>query len=333
MATSGTVGSTVIDTAKLIDHAVRRCGKDVSVLSAEDLDTAMESLYTFLSSLTNRGVNLWAIDKELVGLSENRATYTLNSGTIDVLSVNYCTSTALSHTGTLYEDSYQAQFTVAVPVKLMGIYYNATREHDWVVEASTNGTTWSQIANLGTVEGQAGRWSWHDIDPAYSTTYFRVRDTRPDPSNQFLTLGVDAVRLSSGFNELELSPMSRDTFNALPAKRTPGRPTQYYFNKQMNPELVLEPEPNDTLAHLVVRRHRMIQDVSSMQDEVEIPNRWYEATIWGLARLLSYELKEVDKDRRLECAAHAEKALQEAEDGETDGSPFYLQPNISGYTR
>lgn len=333
MATSGTVGSTVIDTAKIVDHAVRRCGKDVSVLSPEDLDTAMESLYTFLSGLTNRGINLWAIDKELVGLNENRATYILNPGTIDVLSVNYCTSTALSHTGTVYEDSYQAQFTAAVPVKLVGIYYNATRLHDWIVEVSNDGTTWSEIANFGTVEGQAGRWSWHDIDPAYSTSYFRVRDTRPDPNNQYLNLGVDTVRVSSGFNEIELTPMSRDTYNALPAKRTPGRPTQYYFNKQIVPEIVLDPEPSDTLAHLVVRRHRMIQDITSLQDEVEVPSRWFEAIIWGLAKLLAYELKGVDKELRLECAAHAAAAMDEAEDGETDGSPFYLQPNISGYTR
>lgn len=333
MATSGTVGSTVIDTAKIIDHAARRCGKDVIVLSPEDLDTAMESLYTFLSGLTNRGINLWTIDKELIGLDANRSVYSLNPGTIDVLSVNYCTSSALSHTGTLFEDSYQAQFTAATPVKLVGIYYNATREHDWVVEASNDGTAWSEIANFGTVAGQAGRWSWHDIDPAYSTAYFRLRDKRPDPSNQYLNLGVDTVRLSSSFSELAMSPMSRDTYNGLPVKRTPGRPTQYYFNKQILTEIVLDPEPSDTLAHLVVRRHRMIQDITSLQDEVEIPHRWFEAVIWGLARILAYELKDVDKERRLECAAHAETAMKEAEDGETDGSPFYLQPNISGYTK
>lgn len=333
MATSGIIGSTIIDTAKIVDHAARRCGRNVSTLTPEELDTAMESLYTFLSALVNRGINLWAIDKELVGVSENRATYVLNPGTIDVLSVNYCTSTALAHTGTLYEDSYKAVFTSAVAVKLVGIYYNATREHDFIVEASNNGTSWSEIANLGTVQGRAGQWSWHDIDPAYSAAYFRIRDTRLDPNDQYLTLGVDAVRVCNQFSEIPITAMSRDTFNSLPAKRTPGRPVQYYFNKQIVPELVLNPEPNDTLAHLVVRRHRMIQDITSLQDEVEVPNRWYEAIIWGLAKLLSYELEGVDKERRLECAAHAATAMEEAEDGETDGSPFYMQPNISGYTR
>lgn len=333
MATSGTIGSTVIDNVKVIDHAVRRCGLVPATLTPEQLEASLNNLFFILAALSNRGVNLWCIEKEIVALSENKATYFLAPGTIDVMSVNYRSAVGMTHTVTNAKDSYKATFASAVPIKTIGIYYNVTREHDWIVEVSNDGTTWSTMANLGTVLGFAGNWSWHDIDPSYSTLYLRLRDTRPDPQNNFPSLNVDIVRLINTTSEVPLAPMSRDTYNSLSDKRSPGRPVQYYFNKHVIPELVLWPEPNDVTSHLVVRKQRQVQDVGAMQDALDIPNRWFEHIIWRLAANLAYELPNVEEKRRLECAAFASTTLTEAENGETDGSPFFLQPKISGYTK
>lgn len=332
MSTSGTVDSTVIDTAKVIDHAVRRCGLTPSTLTPEDLDTALDNLFLILTSLSNRGINLWCIDTQLVGLQEHKSTYLLQSGTLDVLSVTYRTGEALAHTATQAVDMYTAVFSSAVAVKTIGMYFNQTKKHSWLIEASVDGTTWATVDNLGTVQAFAGSWLWHDIDPAFATSHLRIRDTEPvvgvSPS-----LGVDTFRLMAGASEIPLSAMSRDTYNSIPNKRTPGRPVQYYFNKQMTQELTLWPEPADPFAHLLVRRHRQVQDVGTMQNTLEIPTRWFEAVVWELAKNLSFELQGVEKERRIEIAAFAATVLQEAEDGETDGAPFYLQPKISGYTR
>lgn len=332
MATSGTIGSTVIDAAKIVDHAVRRCGSTPSTLTPEQVESALENLYLILSSLVNRGINLWCIDEEWISLAANQSDYTLNPGTIAVLSANYRTTTALSNTGTFATASYTADFVTDVAVKTIGVYYNTTREHDFVLEVSTDNTTWATVKDLGTVNGYAGQWSWHDIDPSFSTRYFRIRDTRPDPQNNFNNLGVEVVRLCNAVHEVSLAPISRDTYNSVPNKRQPSRPSMYYFDRQITPRLVLVPEPNDPTAHLLVRRQRLIQDVTSLQETLEVPERWLEAIIWKLSAVMAYELPNIEEKRRLECVAHSASSVDEAENGDTDGAPIYIQPKISGYT-
>jgi hypothetical protein len=333
MTTSGTVGSTVIDTVKVIDHAVRRCGLSPATLTPEQVETAQDCLHLLISSLSNRGINLWCIDEELLALSANKAKYFLTPGTLDILNVNYVTSSALAHTGTFDIDRYTAQFSSPVAVKLIGLYFNATRDHDFIAEVSNDGVTWAKSKNFGTVKGLAGQWFWAEIDPAYAVPFFRLVDTREDENETFTSLGIDTVRLSNGFQEIPMSQMSRDTYNSLPSKRTPGRPDQYYFNKQIDPELTLWPEPSDTTAFVRVRRQRQVQDVGTLQQTLEIPSRWYEPVIWKLASVLAFELENVEEKRRLECAAFAATSISEAENTETDGSPFYMRPNISSYTR
>jgi hypothetical protein len=72
MATSGTVGATVIDVQQLIDHGARRCGKLAEELTSEQQTSARESLFFLLSNLANLGINYWAIDKEVIGLQANK---------------------------------------------------------------------------------------------------------------------------------------------------------------------------------------------------------------------------------------------------------------------
>lgn len=331
MATSGTVGTTVIDTAKVIDHAVRRCGLMPSTLTPEQLDTCLSNLYLLLVGFANRGINLWCIDRELVALQPNKANYQLSVGTLDILDVSYRTVTSLSHTDTQTGSSYSGDFgaDIAVPVKMLGIYYNATRERDLTFEVSNDGVTYAPVADFGKFIGYAGQWSWHEIDPAYSTRYFRITDS---------TEGIDSlnfaqVRVASTMHEIPLSPMNRDDYFAMPNKRQPGQPNQYFFEKTVQPSLNLYPEPNSSVGHLVVRRHRQVQDVGTMQDTLEIPSRWYDPTIWSLAKVLAYELPGVEKERRIEIAAFAAVVVKEAEDAESDGAPFFLRPNISGYTK
>ncbi|NDD54786.1 hypothetical protein EBZ39_13130, partial [bacterium] len=66
MAYSGTVGTTVINVQKLIDHGARRCGKLAEELTSEQLLSARESLYFLLSHLGNLGINYWAINKKVI---------------------------------------------------------------------------------------------------------------------------------------------------------------------------------------------------------------------------------------------------------------------------
>lgn len=91
MATSGTIGNTVINTAKLIEKALRRCGLSPASATAETVETAKEDLYMLLMSMSNRGLNLWCIDSQTVPLVVGQAVYALPPGTTDVLNLNLAT--------------------------------------------------------------------------------------------------------------------------------------------------------------------------------------------------------------------------------------------------
>lgn len=87
MATSGTVGQTTISTDRIIEKAVMRCGLSPTFLTAESIDIALEDLFMLLLSLSNRGLNLWCIDRQVVPLVAGQSTYVLPDGTQDLLNV------------------------------------------------------------------------------------------------------------------------------------------------------------------------------------------------------------------------------------------------------
>jgi hypothetical protein len=84
---------------------------------------------------------------------------------------------------------------------------------------------------------------------------------------------------------------------------------------------------------MTVWYQRQIMDVGALTDQLEIPQRWYEATLMMLSHRMSLELPQVAMDRVGYLEKMAEKYLYEAEQEERDKSPIYFAPNISVYTR
>lgn len=88
MSTSGVVGGTRISVTRIIEKALRRCGLSPTSNTAETMETAREDLFMLLMSLSNRGLNLWCIDRQDIQLQAGQATYTLPTGTLAVLNLN-----------------------------------------------------------------------------------------------------------------------------------------------------------------------------------------------------------------------------------------------------
>jgi hypothetical protein len=70
-----------------------------------------------------------------------------------------------------------------------------------------------------------------------------------------------------------------------------------------------------------------------LTNELEVPQRWYEAVVMMLAHRMSLELPAVPMERVQYLEAQAEKYLTMAEQEERDKSPIYFAPNIAVYTR
>ena len=84
---------------------------------------------------------------------------------------------------------------------------------------------------------------------------------------------------------------------------------------------------------MIVWYNRQIMDVGALTDELEVPQRWYEATVMMLAHRMSMELPQVAPDRIAYLEKMATQYLYEAEQEERDKSPIYFAPNIAVYTR
>lgn len=356
MAYSGTSGQTVINVQTLIDHGARRCGKIAEELTSEQVLSARESLFFLLSNLGNIGINYWAINKTVIGLSPDQYIYTLPDGSIDVLNALYRTMnrptgtysspqggvTAYAFDGDI--DTYCQQTSPAGEISVdygasntqyigsIGVmpYVAGGGSATWTFsfEYSSDGITWSTLNNVGTVEVTDKQWIWTDIDPGQNVQYYRIK------AGATTTLAIRELYFGNNSTEIPMARLNRDDYTNLPNKNfTANNPYQFWFNRTVpNPKLYLWPTPSDPFVQATVWYSRQIMDVGALTNELEVPQRWYEAVVMMLSHRMSLELPGVPLGRVTYLENQAEKYLYIAEQEERDKSPMYFAPNISVYT-
>ena len=150
-------------------------------------------------------------------------------------------------------------------------------------------------------------------------------------------LGFSQIYYGNTPTEIPLARMNRDDYTNLPNKYfQSNRPLQYWFDRQIpSPIMHMWPVPDisATVMQLVLWVQRYIMDVGSMTQNLEIPQRWYEAIVACLAAKLALEIVEVDPQMIPMLDAKAAQALSIAQAEERDNSPMMISPNISMYTR
>ena len=331
MATSGTVSTTQFTTRQVIDHAFRRCRLGAQQITSEMIDVANDQLYLILSNLANRGVQLWCIEKLIMPLYEGNGAVTLPLGTVDVLNTNLRTLQEVTGTETTSSTTVTMVVSGGTTLTTVGILWSAAAV-PFVIEQSVTGSTWTSVPTEESTTAPtqtAGQWLWVDFNATTTNNYFRVRATSG-------TLSATDVYFGNTPTEIPIARLNRDDYTALPNKFFLGRPLQFWFDRQLNqPIMHLWPVPNAaaTTQQIVLWRHRYIQDVGTMVQELDVPQRWFDAIVAMLASKLAEETPEVDMQLMPILEAKADKALAEAENEERDNSPIYWQPQISMYTR
>ena len=361
MATSGTVGQTVIDVQQFIDHGARRCGKLAEELTSEQQTSARESLFFLLSHLANIGINYWAISKKVFGMNANQYIYYLPDGTIDVLNAlyrkmnrptpsstgGYATSAggvvanAFDGDTDTFTQQTSANGNISVnygssnPIYAGSIgflpYVANGGSATWTItlEYSTDNITWSTLKSLGAISVTDDQWVWTDIDPGQSVAYYRIRISGGS------TLALREFYVGNNSTEITMARLNRDDYTNLPNKNfTANQPFQFWFDRTIpQPKIVLWPTPSDPFVQMTVWYSRQIQDVGDLQDQLEIPQRWYEAVVMMLSHRMSLELPQVPAERIAYLEKMATQYLTEAELEERDKSPIYFAPSIGCYTR
>lgn len=84
MATSGTVAFRP-NVEEIITESFERCGIDIQTRTGDHAISARRSMNLLFSEFANRGINYWTLSQNTLTLVNGTTSYTLPTGTIDIL--------------------------------------------------------------------------------------------------------------------------------------------------------------------------------------------------------------------------------------------------------
>ena len=350
MPTSGTVGTTIFRTRKIIDLGYRRCKIPPQKVGAERIQTALDLLFLRLSALAAEGIPLWAVQKEILPLYFGTQSVPLPIGTVDLLNCNLrslqrMTGTASASEGTAANafDGDIATSTTQIAaggfIQLLlesamqatnfGILPSSTATWSITITGSNDGISFTTLYTDTAFAAVAGQWQWFDIEGLATYSYYRLNAVAPT------VLNVAEFVVANMPQEIPCAQLNRDQYSNLPNKVFLGRPVQFWYDKQRTqPIITLWPSPGAefTFYQLVCYVHRQIMDIGSMYQEVEVPQRWYMAVVARLAGDLAVTDEEVDPSLVATLDSIGEREWDKAWDGETDGASVQLHPVIRPYS-
>ena len=152
-----------------------------------------------------------------------------------------------------------------------------------------------------------------------------------DDSQQIVDITDVAIRDSSN-NDFSATSISRSTYLNIAVKTTSGRPTQYYFERTINPTLYLYPAADTayTLKYYALLR---MKDAGDYTNNAEIPFRFLPCMTAGLAYYISMK-KAPERMQALKLLYEDEFKRAADEDGERTSvflTPQSYYPTGGGY--
>lgn len=326
MATSGTVGLTAFNLADTIDLAMRRCRINPSLQTVEVVDSVRKALFTVLTSNAARGLNLWRMVHGFLGMIPGVIRYDLPVGTICVTNLNFVINSVSDRLLTSIVGGYQLDPVSAVTSCRIGIKVNTDFIAPLNFATSTDGVIFTSQLVVPPTAYVKGSWYWFELPVTEAIVSFQVTSVTP--------FVLDDAAVGSQPNTIiPLWQWNLDDYSQQPTRNLLGRPsTNFYFDKQRVPKVWVWPCPSNEFDYLEYWIHQQIEDINLLTEEVDVPQRWVNAVIWLLAKEICF-LMPVDAELVPLVMIEADKALGEAELGETDGATTTMAPNISVYTR
>ena len=128
--------------------------------------------------------------------------------------------------------------------------------------------------------------------------------------------------------DFSMTRISRDTFINLPNKTSTSRPTQYFLDRQITPNLKLYPTPENSTDVIVYDALTRMQDADTQVNTLEIPFRFIPCLTAGLAYYIAMK-RAPDRIQLLKTVYEEEFDRAMAED--RDRSAFNVTPKLDYY--
>lgn len=345
--------TTQIQTADFIGLAMNMCGVNKVAVTPDVTKDARQMFKMLLLHVANRGVTLWTLDKEIIGLVPGQVNYSLPATVTDYATVSYrynafantpssFTSSAGGVTSNLVDNDLTTFFTQTAPngsvsydfgspltIYTVGIMAHGQQYYSLRWSTSDDNVTWTTVLETSQYLDCPDRtWVSFDIPKPRQARYIKVEETGNS------TLDLIQLLFGSPQSEIRISPKNLDDYSSMNLKTQQQRqPTSFWYDKKREkPELVFWPVPNYMLDQVVVWVYKAISDTENLSDSLEVPERWYLALLNNLALRLLPVLPKADMTRYNMLKTEAESTMREALAEEGDKSPMRIVPNIAPYT-
>ena len=126
--------------------------------------------------------------------------------------------------------------------------------------------------------------------------------------------------------DYEVQRISRGEYTTLPNKTTQGRPSQYWFNRQIDPVINLWAVPENSTDVLIYYYVERIEDAGGYTNTSDLPFRFFPCMVAGLAYYLAMK-RAPDRIQMLKTVY--EEEFQRAADEDQGRTPLKLQPSLS----
>ena len=136
---------------------------------------------------------------------------------------------------------------------------------------------------------------------------------------------LEVVLRRSG-TDYEVERISRGEYATLPNKSTQGRPSQFYFDRQIDPIINLWSVPENSTDQLIYYYVQRIQDADALVNTTDMPFRFYPCMVAGLAYYMA--MKRAPERVQLLKSVYEEE-FQRAADEDEGRTPLKLQPSLS----
>lgn len=143
------------------------------------------------------------------------------------------------------------------------------------------------------------------------------------------TLGEDVADilemvLRRDNTDYEVERISRGEYLTFPNKTNQGRPSQFYYNRQIAPEITLWQTPDNSTDQLVYYYVQRIEDAGAYSNTTDLPWRFYPCMVAGLAYYIA--MKRAPERMQMLKAVYEEE-FQRAADEDEDRVPLKLVPS------
>ena len=359
MAYSGTYNQTKINVDQLISYAFRDAGKTAEEITPEYINAGKQALFYVLQNSVNRGINIWLQEIVVLGAQTNQQVLPMPPNTVDVLEANWIyivnpsfsatlpvsnpdvyslfdqTGNAdldLHATSTLTDNYFGAAYSQGTRLFYVGFNAyaplgSATYELDFQV--SNDGVNWTTWESFPSVTLADRKWQYYGINTTETFYFYRLKNRSTTE-----TFSLRAMQFAQSQQVIPMARLNRTDYFSLPNKQFPSqRSLQYWFNRQIDPEMYLWPVPNNNFQAFSLIIECQPQDVGSLTNELYMPDRAIAYFQAALSHKLAMQLPGVDMSRVTYLEKLALDLRQQFEDEDRDKSPIYFQPNISYYTR